>query len=149
VVAQTPDPAAPNKNCVGKANKAKVSAFVVLMRLRWDLFAKRKETGVWPAEPETDKALDGHAEYWAKQLKDGRAILAGAMGGDYWDNAALIIFEAATLAEVETMARNDLAMKARAFQAQVRLFDVFWVSNKFTPGAEVCAEERCRSQSND
>jgi hypothetical protein len=92
--------------------------------------------------PKTDKALDGYAEYWAKQLKDGRAILAGAMGGDYWDNAALVIFEAATLEEVETMARNDLAMKAHAFQAQVRPFDVFWESNKFTPGAEVCAEEK-------
>jgi hypothetical protein len=70
------------------------------------------------------------------------------MGVDYWDNAALIIFEAATLEEVETMARNDLAMKAHAFQAQVRPFDVFWASNKFTPvcgrkdaPAEVTIEE--------
>jgi hypothetical protein len=43
--------------------------------------------------------VEGNRRYWAKQLKDGRAILAGATGGDYWDNAALIIFEAATLEE--------------------------------------------------
>jgi hypothetical protein len=40
------------------------------------------------------------------------------------------------------MARNDPVMKAHAFQVQVRPFDVFWTNNKFSPGAEVCAEEK-------
>jgi len=128
------------KNCVSKANKAKISAYVMLLRLRWDLYAKWKDTGKWPADPETDKALDAHAEYWAKQLKEGRAILAGGMNGDYWDNVALIIFEAASQEEAEALAKNDPAVKAYAFQAQVRPFDVHWLTNKFQPGVQACAE---------
>jgi len=139
--AQSPAPALA-KNCIGKANKAKISAYVVLLRLRWDLYAKWKETGKWPDDPEANKALEGHSEYWSKQLKDGRAVLAGAMGGEYWDNAALIVFEAASLEEAQTFANNDPAVKAHAFQAQVRPFDVFWVTNKFAPGAEACSEEK-------
>jgi hypothetical protein len=38
------------KNCVGKANKAKIQAYIVLLRLRYDIYAKWKETGVWPDE---------------------------------------------------------------------------------------------------
>lgn len=133
---------APTKNCVGKANKAKISAYVMLLRLRWDLYAKWKETGKWPSDPETDKALDAHSEYWAKQLKQGRAILAGGMNGDYWDNVALIIFEATSLQEAEALAKNDPAVKVYAFQAQVRPFDVHWLTNKFQPDAQVCEEER-------
>ena len=139
-IAQTTPPSTPGKNCIGKANKAKISAFVVLLRLRWDVYAKWKETGVWPADPETDKALEGHSQYWTTQLKEGRAVLAGAMGGDYWDNAALIIFEAGSLEQAETTVKNDPAVKAHAFQAQVRPFDMLWVTNKFTPNAEVCSE---------
>jgi uncharacterized protein YciI len=44
------------------------------------------------------------------------AILAGAMGGDYWDKAALIIFEAATLEDAETMARNGPAVRRTLFK---------------------------------
>lgn len=131
---------APTKNCIGKANKAKIQAFVVLLRLRWDIYAKWKETGVWPDDPEANKALEGHSAYWTQQLKSGRAITAGAMNGDYWDNAAIIVFEAASAEEAEKIMKNDPAVKAHVFQAQVRPFDVFWVSNKFQPGAEVCAE---------
>jgi uncharacterized protein YciI len=128
------------KNCVGKANKAKIQAYVVLLRLRWDIYAKWKETGVWPNDPEANKALEGHSAYWAQQLKSGHAITAGAMNGDYWDNAAIIVFEAASPEEAETIMKNDPAVKAHVFQAQVRPFDVFWVTNKFQPGAEVCTE---------
>jgi uncharacterized protein YciI len=132
----------PAKNCIGKANKAKVSAFVLLLRLRWDLYAQWKETGKWSDDTEANKALGAHSDYWTKQLKDGRAVLAGAMNGDYWDNAALIVFEAASLEEAETLAKNDPAVKAHVFQGQVRPFDMSWVTNKFTPGVEACAEEK-------
>jgi uncharacterized protein YciI len=141
-LAQTQASSAPRaKNCVGKANKAKISAYVMLLRLRWDLYAKWKETGKWPDDSEANKALEGHSEYWTKNLKEGRAIVAGAMNGDYWDNAAMIVFEAASLEEAQTMANNDPAVKAHAFQAQVRPFDVFWVTNKFQEGMAVCAEQ--------
>jgi uncharacterized protein YciI len=142
-LAQTPGPApAETRKCVGRANKTKIQAYVMLLRLRWDLFAKWKETGKWPDDPEANKALDAHAEYWSKQLKQGRAILAGGMNGDYWDNVALIVFEAGSLEEAEALAKNDPAVKAYAFQAQVRPFDVHWVTNKFQPGMEVCAGEK-------
>jgi len=137
--AQAPAPEA-TKNCVGKANKAKIQAYVVLLRLRWDIYAKWKETGVWPDDAEANKALEGHSAYWSQQLKSGRAITAGAMNGDYWDNAAIIVFEAASPEEAESIMKNDPAVKAHVFQAQVQPFDVFWVTNKFQPGTEACAE---------
>jgi uncharacterized protein YciI len=133
---------AETKTCIGRANKGKLQAYVMLLRLRWDLYGKWKETGKWQADAESDKALEAHSEYWGKQLKAGRAILAGGMSGDYWDNVALIIFEAASTEEAESLAKNDPAVKAYAFQAQVRPFDVFWLTNKFQPGAEACAESK-------
>lgn len=133
---------AQDKTCIGRANQTKVSAYVMLLRLRWDLFAKWKDTGKWPDDPEANKALEAHSTYWSKQLKDGRAILAGAMNGDYWDNVALIIFEAASLEEAEALAKNDPAVKAYAFQAQVRTFEMFWVTNKFQGGVEACADTK-------
>jgi uncharacterized protein YciI len=139
--AQTDTPASPG-NCVGKANKAKISAYVMLLRLRSDLFRKWKDTGKWPDDPEANKALDVHAEYWSKQLKAGRAILAGGMDGDYWDNVALIVFEADSLEQAEALAKNDPAVKAYVFQAQVRPFDVHWLTNKFQPGTETCSDEK-------
>jgi hypothetical protein len=60
---------------VGRANKAKVSGYVVLLRLRWDIYAKWKEIGVWPDDVEANKALEGYASYWSQQLKQGRALL--------------------------------------------------------------------------
>lgn len=116
---------------IGRANKAKFSAYVMLIRLRGDLFSKFKDTGVWPKDPEANQALTEHGKYWEDQLKAGRAILAGGMSGDYWDNVALIIFEASSLAEAETIVKNDPAVKAYVFQAQVRPFDVHFVTNKF------------------
>ena len=56
-------------------------------------------------------------------MKQGRAILAGGMDGDYWDNAALIIFEAKSKDDAESIVANDPAVKAYVFQAQVRPFD--------------------------
>lgn len=127
-------------NCVGKANSQKLTAFVVLLRLRWDLYARWKESGKWPEDDDANQALEGHSAYWTKQLQQGRAIVAGAMGGDYWDNVAMIAFEAASQEEAEGIAKNDPAVKARVFQAQVRPFDVFWLTNKFQAGAKVCTE---------
>ena len=112
----------------------------MLLRLRYDIYAKWKETGVWPDDPEANKALEGHSAYWTEQLKSGRAITAGAMNGDYWDNAAIIVFEAASPEEAETVMKNDPAVKAHVFQAQVRPFDVLWVTNKFQPRTEACSE---------
>ena len=141
VPAEAQAPAPPReKNCVGKANKAKIQAYIVLLRLRYDIYAKWKETGVWPDDPEANKALEGHSAYWTEQLKSGRAITAGAMNGDYWDNAAIIVFEAASPEEAETIMKNDPAVNAHVFQAQVRPFDLFWVTNKFQAGIEACTE---------
>jgi uncharacterized protein YciI len=128
------------QSCVGKANKEKISAYVVLLRLRGDIYAKWKETGVWSADPEADKALDGHSLYWAHQLKTGHAITAGAMDGDYWDNVALIVFEAASSEEAESIVKADPAVRTHVFQAQVRPFNVFWLTNKFNPDTHVCGD---------
>ena len=114
-----------------KANKQKIDAYVVLLRLRHDLFLKWKETGKWPDDKDANKALAGHGEYWQKQLKDGHAVLAGGMKGDYWDNVALIVFEAGSEAEANEIVKNDPAVKAYVFQAQVRPFDVQFITNKY------------------
>src|SRR5579871_1536238 len=128
------------QSCVGKANKEKLSAYVVLLRLRGDIYAKWKETGVWSVDSEADKAFEGHSMYWAQQLKAGHAITAGAMDGDYWDNVALIVFEAASSEEAESIVRADPAVRAHVFQAQVRPFNVFWLTNKFDPHTLVCGD---------
>ena len=109
--AQAPAPPR-EKNCVGKANKAKIQAYIVLLRLRYDIYAKWKDTGIWPDDSEVNKAIEGHSTYWTEQLKSGRAITAGAMNGDYWDNAAIIVFEAASPEEAETVMKNDPAVKS-------------------------------------
>lgn len=62
------------------------------------------------------------------------------MGGDYWDNVAMILVQEPTLADAQRLVDNDPAVIAHAFQAQVRPFDVFWMTNKFMPGATVCPE---------
>ncbi len=114
-----------------KANKQRIDAFVVLLRLRHDLFLKWKETGKWPDDKEANAALAGHGTYWAEQLKTGRAVMAGGMKGDYWDNVALIVFEAGSEAEAQEIVKNDPAVKAYVFQAQVRPFDVQFITNKY------------------
>lgn len=117
---------------VGRANPHKIAAFVVLLRLRTDIYLKWKSTGTWPSDPTVDQALEGHSQYWEQQLKAGRGVLAGAMGGDYWDNVALVVFEADSLDQAQQIAAADPTVKAYAFQAQVRPFDVFWVTNKYS-----------------
>src|SRR5262245_63621414 len=128
-VAQPPSSQPPRT--FAKANKQKIEAYVVLLRLRHDLFLKWKETGKWPDDKEANAALAAHGEYWAAQLKEGRALLAGGMKGDYWDNVALIVFEAPSEAEAQQIAKNDPAVKAYVFEAQVRPFDVHFVTNKY------------------
>ena len=72
-----------------RANKQKLEAYVMLLRLRHDLLPPAgRRPGKWPDDKEANAALAAHGEYWSKQLKAGRALLAGGMKGDYWDNAA-------------------------------------------------------------
>ena len=131
--AQQPKPADTPRE-IRKANNAVIDSYVLLLRLRHDLFLKWKETGQWPDDKEANKALAAHGKYWSEQLKAGRAILAGGMKGDYWDNVALIVFEAKSLEEAERIVKSDPAVKAYVFQAQVRPFDVQFISDKY------CAE---------
>ena len=62
------------------------------------------------------------------------ALLAGGMNGDYWDNVALIVFEADSEAEAQRIVKDDPAVKSYVFQAQVRPFDVSFISNKYSAG---------------
>jgi uncharacterized protein YciI len=114
-----------------KANPEQIHAYIMLIRLRNDLYTKFKETGKWQGDAAANEALSAHSKYWQAQLKSGHAILAGGMNGDYWDNVALIVFEASSLSEAQQMVKDDPAVKAYVFQAQVREFDLQWVSNKF------------------
>ncbi|MBI3716517.1 MAG: hypothetical protein HY255_11035 [Betaproteobacteria bacterium] len=114
-----------------KGNKQKIAAYVVLLRLRHDLFLRWKETGKWPDDKEANAALAAHGEYWAKQLAEGRAILAGGMDGDYWDNVAMIVFEAESEEQAQKIVKADPAVKAYVFQAQVRPFGVSFITNKY------------------
>jgi uncharacterized protein YciI len=120
------------RRAFAKANKEEIHAYVMLIRLRGDLYGKWKATGKWPDDADANRALEEHSHYWAAQLRDGRAILAGGMNGDYWDNVALIIFEAASQGEAEGIVAQDPAVKAFVFQAQVRPFDIHFLTNKFS-----------------
>ncbi len=120
----------------GRANDHEISAYIMLIRLRGDLLIKWKETGKWPDDPNANRALEAHNEYWREQLGAGRAILGGGMNGDFWDNVALIIFEAKSQAEAKRIAHNDPAVKAYVFQAQVRPFDVHFITDKYSVGQD-------------
>jgi uncharacterized protein YciI len=50
---------------------------------------------------------------------------------DYWENVALIVLEAAWEAEANEIAKNDPAVNAYVFHAQVRPFDVHFITNKY------------------
>jgi uncharacterized protein YciI len=117
----------------GKANKDEIHAYIMLIRLRYDLYGRWKATGKWPDDAAANHALEEHSRYWKEQLRQGRAILAGGMNGDYWDNVALIIFEAGSQAEADAIVANDPAVKAYVFQAQARPFDIHFLTNKFDP----------------
>jgi uncharacterized protein YciI len=114
-----------------RANKAQLKGFIVLLRLRYDLFGKWKDTGKWPDDAAANEALSGHVKYWNDQRAAGRAVFAGGMSGDYWDNVALIILDVPTEAEAKALVAADPAVKAYVFQAQVRPFDTSWVSTKY------------------
>jgi uncharacterized protein YciI len=114
-----------------KGNKQKIEAYVVLLRLRHDLFLRWKESGKWPDDKEANAALAAHGEYWAKQLSEGRAVLGGGMNGDFWDNVALIVFEADSEEQAQKIVKADPAVKAFVFQAQVRPFSVSFITNKY------------------
>jgi uncharacterized protein YciI len=115
----------------GSAFKGEKKVWIMLIRLRGDLYRRWRDTGQWPSDPAADAALDGHVAYWRKLLADGTALMAGGMDGDYWDNAALIVFEAPSQAAAEDIARADPAVKAYVFDAQVRPFGLHWITNKF------------------
>ena len=117
-----------------KVNKGTIASYVMLIRLRGDLYGRWKATGKWPEDADANKALSAHAAYWQEQLKAGRALLAGGMKGEYWDNMALIIFEAASPQEADAIVAADPAVKAFVFQAQARPFDVHFISNKYSAG---------------
>ena len=68
-------------------------AYVMLIRLRQDLWQRYRATGTWPDDAEANAALSGHVAYWRDQLAAGPALFAGAMEGDFWDNASFIVFE--------------------------------------------------------
>lgn len=125
IFAQTASPS------YAKANKDEIHAYIMLIRLRYDLYGRWKATGKWPDDPAANQALEQHSRYWKEQLRQGRAILAGGMDGDYWDNVALIIFEAGSQSEADAIVANDPAVKAYVFQAQARPFDVHFITNKF------------------
>src|SRR5437763_8346017 len=85
------------------ANKVPLHGFIVLLRLRYDLFGKWKDTGKWPDDAAANEALSGHVRYWNDQRTAGRAVFAGGMNGDYWDNVAIIILDVATEAEAKAL----------------------------------------------
>ena len=115
----------------GKANAKRIEAYIVLLRLRQDLYLRWKETGTWPDDKEANVALGEHSKYWAKKLGDGHAIFAGGMKGEYWDNAAIIVIEAESEEQAQQIVKEDPAVKAYVFQAQVRPFDVSYISDKY------------------
>ena len=115
-----------------KANPNKIEGYIVLLRLRYDLYGKWKDSGKWPDDPLANDALKGHGKYWAEQLKKGKVLMTGGMKGDYWDNAAIIVLEVGSEDEAKSLVANDPAVKAYVFQAQVRPFDVSAISDKYT-----------------
>ncbi|MEP7157751.1 MAG: S1/P1 nuclease [Betaproteobacteria bacterium] len=129
-----PDPAAAKTTEYARVNKGNISAYVMLIRLRHDLYGKWKATGKWPEDVEANKALTAHSVYWQEQLKAGRALFSGGMNGDYWDNMALIVFEAGSQEEADAIVAADPAVKAFVFQAQARPFDIRFISNKYMTG---------------
>jgi uncharacterized protein YciI len=119
-----------------KANSKKIQGYIVMLRLRYDLYGKWKDTGKWPEDLQADEALKAHVEYWADQLRKGRVLMTGAMGGDYWDNVAMVLLDATSEGEAKQIASGDPAVKAYVFQAQVRPFEIHAITNKFGAGSQ-------------
>jgi len=53
------------------------------------------------------------------------------MGGDFWDNAAIIILEAESEDTARQIVADDPAVKAYVFQAQGRPFIAHFPTDKF------------------
>ena len=100
------------------------TTYVMLIRVRWDLLAHFKETGRWEPDSASASALAGHSEYWDDEPLASNAILGGGMRGEQWDNVALIIFRASSTEQAQRIVRDDPAVKAHVFQAEVRPFDI-------------------------
>lgn len=108
-----------------KAEAAKPNpTWIVLLRLRYDLYARWKAEGKWPDDKAANAALEAHSQYWKQKQMEGSVILAGGMDGDYWDNSAQIIFRAPDKAAADAIVAADPAVKAYAFQAQIRPFTI-------------------------
>ena len=106
-------------------------AYVMLIRLRQDLWLRYRQSGAWPDDAEANAALEGHVAYWRKQLAAGAALIAGGMEGDYWDNASIIVFEASSQEAAHAIVDADPAVQAFVFQAQLRPFTLFWMTDRF------------------
>lgn len=106
------------------------TTWIVLLRLRYDIYARWKAEEKWPDDQFANGALNGHMVYWHQKLTENIAIMAGGMDGDYWDNTAQIIFRAPDRAAAEAIVAADPAVKAYVFQAQVRPFNISFISNK-------------------
>ncbi|MGZ4777987.1 MAG: hypothetical protein ACXV5L_02230, partial [Thermoanaerobaculia bacterium] len=71
---QTPvEPAAKQETVFAKAAAGRRDGFIVLLRLRYDLFARWKATGKWPDDAAANAALGGHVRYWDEQVRAGKA----------------------------------------------------------------------------
>ncbi len=121
----------PQGRVYARADDGPIDAFIVILRLRGDLYGQWRDTGAWPDDPEANRALRGHSEYWGGQLEAGRALFAAGMGGDYWDNVAFIVFEASSEEEAREIVARDPAVSAYVFQADVRPLTVHFISDKY------------------
>jgi uncharacterized protein YciI len=121
-----------------QTNQASIGAYVALIRLRDDLQARFRTTGKLPDDAESTKAIAAHQKYWQEQLKIGRTLVGGGIkgdcGSDCGNSVAMVVFEAATPQDAETIAANDPAVRARIFDVRVQPFDVNFVSNKYSAG---------------
>lgn len=79
---QAEAPAA-TKNCVGKANKAKISADAMMpLRLPWSLFANWRDTGKWPDESRselTNKFQPGVEACSAEKAPTSKCVVRAAV----------------------------------------------------------------------
>ena len=126
---QSVQPASPAH--FGQANPGAIHGFIMLIRRRGDLYTRWNTTGRWPDDAAANAALSAHGDYWDRQLAHGRALFAGGMD---WDNTAFIVFEASSQSGAEEIVASDPAVKALVFQAQVRPFNVSFITNKFDTG---------------
>lgn len=129
IAAAEPPPMAAKE--YAKGNARTIAAYIVLLRLRYDLYARWHASGQWPDDKDANAALHAHGEYWQGQLKAGQALLAAGMKGDYWDNIAFIVFEAESLDAARAVVAADPAVKTYVFQAEVRPLDVSFISNRY------------------